>query len=83
MSIFQDGHGYHFNITVILQFHPLIITRADQGLDMSCFVSSAVPRQELDRAVLKNAADTQCVYRLHRYAQITLFINLYNFLQHV
>ncbi|NP_001317785.1 von Willebrand factor type A domain protein [Caenorhabditis elegans] len=63
-----DGHGYHFNITVILQFHPLIITRADQGLDMSCFVSSAVPRQELDRAVLKNAADTQCVYRLHRYS---------------
>uniref|UniRef100_A0A1I7TB33 von Willebrand factor type A domain protein n=1 Tax=Caenorhabditis tropicalis TaxID=1561998 RepID=A0A1I7TB33_9PELO len=63
-----DGHGYHFNITVILQFHPLIITRADQGLDMSCFVPSAVPRQELDRAVFKNAADTQCVYRLHRYS---------------
>uniref|UniRef100_A0A8R1DV22 ZP domain-containing protein n=1 Tax=Caenorhabditis japonica TaxID=281687 RepID=A0A8R1DV22_CAEJA len=60
-----DGHGYHFNITVILQFHPLIITRADQGLDMSCFVPSVVPRQELDQAVFKNAADTQCVYRLH------------------
>ncbi|CAI5446482.1 unnamed protein product [Caenorhabditis angaria] len=63
-----DGDGYHLNITVILQFHPLIITRADQGLDMSCFVPSRVARHELDKAILRNAADTQCVYRLHRYS---------------
>ncbi|CAD6188203.1 unnamed protein product [Caenorhabditis auriculariae] len=62
-----DGHGYHFNLTVILQFHPLIITRADQGLDVGCFLPHPVPPQELQRSVSKNAADSICVYRLHRY----------------
>ncbi|CAB3401343.1 unnamed protein product [Caenorhabditis bovis] len=62
-----SGDGYFLNITVILQFHPLIITRADQGIDMSCFVPSVVPQNEIANGVFKNAADTECVYRLHRY----------------
>ncbi|VDL84595.1 unnamed protein product [Nippostrongylus brasiliensis] len=61
------GDGYNFNITVILQFHPLIITRADQGLDVNCFYRQPLSPLEITRTS-KNAADTQCSYRLHRYS---------------
>uniref|UniRef100_A0A1I7XAS4 VWFA domain-containing protein n=1 Tax=Heterorhabditis bacteriophora TaxID=37862 RepID=A0A1I7XAS4_HETBA len=60
--------GYNFNVTVILQFHPLIITRADQGLDVNCFFPQSLTPQEIDRAVIKSVADTECSYRLHRYS---------------
>ncbi|KAK0418082.1 hypothetical protein QR680_013360 [Steinernema hermaphroditum] len=59
--------GYTYNITVILQFHPLIITRADQGLDVSCFYTQPISLQEIGRSSLKKLTDTQCSYRLHRF----------------
>ncbi|CAG9533231.1 unnamed protein product [Cercopithifilaria johnstoni] len=60
--------GYTFNITVILQFHPIIITRADQGLSISCFYQQPVPPQEVGRSLIKKLSDTECSYRLHRFA---------------
>ncbi|KAI1721088.1 von willebrand factor type A domain-containing protein [Ditylenchus destructor] len=59
--------GYQYNITVILQFHPLIVTRADQGLDVFCFHAQSISPQEADRSSLKKLVDTQCTYRLHRF----------------
>ncbi|KAL6726331.1 hypothetical protein Aduo_008316 [Ancylostoma duodenale] len=63
----QSRDGYNFNITVILQFHPLIITRADQGLDVNCFFPQPLTPQEMNR-VTKSVADTDCSYRIHRYS---------------
>ncbi|VDO19064.1 unnamed protein product [Heligmosomoides polygyrus] len=63
----QARDGYNYNITVILQFHPLIITRADQGLDVDCFYQQPLSPQEVT-PVAKRAADTDCTYRLHRYS---------------
>ncbi|KAK6028827.1 von Willebrand factor type A domain protein [Ostertagia ostertagi] len=63
----KNGDGYNFNITVILQFHPIIITRADQGLEVSCFYQQPLSPQEITR-VSKNVADTDCTYRIHRYS---------------
>ncbi|EYC42286.1 hypothetical protein Y032_0537g3123 [Ancylostoma ceylanicum] len=63
----QSRDGYNFNITVILQFHPLIITRADQGLDVNCFFAQPLTPQEMNR-VTKSVADTDCSYRIHRYS---------------
>ncbi|KAL4002843.1 von Willebrand factor type A domain family protein [Acanthocheilonema viteae] len=60
--------GYVFNITVILQFHPMIITRADQGLSISCFHQQPVPPQEVGRLSIKKLTDIECSYRLHRFA---------------
>ncbi|KAK6038578.1 hypothetical protein COOONC_23917, partial [Cooperia oncophora] len=65
------GDGYNFNITVILQFHPIIITRADQGLEVSCFYQQPLSPQEITR-VAKNIALSKhlrfCTYRIHRYS---------------
>ncbi|PIO75043.1 von Willebrand factor type A domain protein [Teladorsagia circumcincta] len=61
----KNGDGYNFNITVILQFHPIIITRADQGLEVSCFYQQPLSPQDITR-VAKNVADTDCTYRIHR-----------------
>uniref|UniRef100_A0A915CNC4 Uncharacterized protein n=1 Tax=Ditylenchus dipsaci TaxID=166011 RepID=A0A915CNC4_9BILA len=55
--------GYQFNVTVILQFHPLIVTRADQGLDVYCFHQQQISAQEVDRSAIKKLVDTQCTYR--------------------
>ncbi|XGW16025.1 hypothetical protein V3C99_001460 [Haemonchus contortus] len=63
----KNGDGYNFNITVILQFHPVIITRADQGLEVNCFYQQPLSPQEITR-VSKNVADTECTYRIHRYS---------------
>ncbi|CAJ0598603.1 unnamed protein product [Cylicocyclus nassatus] len=63
----QNRDGYNFNITVILQFHPLIITRADQGLDINCFFAQPLTPQEVGR-VAKSIGDTDCSYRIHRYS---------------
>lgn len=63
----QKRDGYQFNISVILQFHPLILTRADQGLDVSCFFAQPITRQELDRSVIRSVAETSCRYTLHRF----------------
>ncbi|VDD88055.1 unnamed protein product [Enterobius vermicularis] len=60
--------GYSYNVTVILQFHPLIITRADQGLSVSCFHPQTVSLQEIGRSSLKKLTDTECSYRLHRFS---------------
>uniref|UniRef100_A0A1I8EH82 von Willebrand factor type A domain-containing protein n=1 Tax=Wuchereria bancrofti TaxID=6293 RepID=A0A1I8EH82_WUCBA len=60
--------GYVFNITVILQFHPVIMTRADQGLSISCFHQQPLPPQEIGRSSIKKLSDTECTYRLHRFA---------------
>uniref|UniRef100_A0A8R1U1C6 Uncharacterized protein n=1 Tax=Onchocerca volvulus TaxID=6282 RepID=A0A8R1U1C6_ONCVO len=60
--------GYIFNITVILQFHPIIITRADQGLSVSCFHQQSVPQEEIGRSSIKKLSDIECTYRLHRFA---------------
>uniref|UniRef100_A0A0R3QXR7 ZP domain-containing protein n=1 Tax=Brugia timori TaxID=42155 RepID=A0A0R3QXR7_9BILA len=60
--------GYVFNITVILQFHPVIMTRADQGLSISCFHQQPLPPQEVGRSSIKKLSDTECTYRLHRFA---------------
>ncbi|KAJ1368010.1 hypothetical protein KIN20_029058 [Parelaphostrongylus tenuis] len=43
----QNRDGYYFNITVILQFHPLILTRADQGLDVKCFYPQMLTPQKM------------------------------------
>ncbi|VDO34217.1 unnamed protein product [Haemonchus placei] len=63
----KNGDGYNFNITVILQFHPVIITRADQGLEVNCFYQQPLSPQEISR-VSKSVADTECTYRIHRYS---------------
>ncbi|VDN89633.1 unnamed protein product [Brugia pahangi] len=60
--------GYVFNITVILQFHPVIMTRADQGLSISCLHQQPLPPQEVGRSSIKKLSDTECTYRLHRFA---------------
>ncbi|VDO36259.1 unnamed protein product, partial [Onchocerca flexuosa] len=60
--------GYVFNITVILQFHPVIITRADQGLSVSCFHQRSVSQEEIGRSSIKKLSDIECTYRLHRFA---------------
>uniref|UniRef100_A0A914YXT9 Uncharacterized protein n=1 Tax=Panagrolaimus superbus TaxID=310955 RepID=A0A914YXT9_9BILA len=62
----HDLTGFNYNITVILQFHPLIVTRADQGLDVSCFYHQPLSVQEIGRSK-KKLIDTQCTYRLHRF----------------
>ncbi|VDK62130.1 unnamed protein product [Onchocerca ochengi] len=70
-SHFTRAHqmdGYIFNITVILQFHPIIITRADQGLSVSCFHQQSVPQEEIGRSSIKKLSDIECTYRLHRFA---------------
>lgn len=61
----QAAGGFSYNLTVVLQFHPLIVTRADQGLDVSCFVAApgVQPAAEPPRAL----GETQCSYRLHRF----------------
>ncbi|CAI4221072.1 unnamed protein product [Auanema sp. JU1783] len=59
--------GSQFNVTIILQFHPLIMTRADQGLDVNCIHHEAPSHQEIDRSVIKRVSDTECSYTLHRY----------------
>uniref|UniRef100_A0A0N5AE05 VWFA domain-containing protein n=1 Tax=Syphacia muris TaxID=451379 RepID=A0A0N5AE05_9BILA len=59
--------GYSYNITVILQFHPLIITRADQGLSVSCFHPQPISLQDIGHSSLKKVTDTECSYRLHRF----------------
>uniref|UniRef100_A0AC34QTC8 Uncharacterized protein n=1 Tax=Panagrolaimus sp. JU765 TaxID=591449 RepID=A0AC34QTC8_9BILA len=59
--------GYNYNITVILQFHPLIITRADHGLDVSCFYKQPISINDVGRVSMKRLVDTQCTYRLHRF----------------
>ncbi|KJH50767.1 von Willebrand factor type A domain protein [Dictyocaulus viviparus] len=59
--------GYNFNITVILQFHPLIITRADQGLDVKCFYQQPLSLEESNQ-ISKRVDDTVCSYRIHRYS---------------
>ncbi|CAD5221877.1 unnamed protein product [Bursaphelenchus xylophilus] len=59
--------GYWFNATVILQFHPLIVTRSDQGLDVSCFHAQPVLAKEFEQSVEKSLKDVQCTYRLHRF----------------
>ncbi|GMR41897.1 hypothetical protein PMAYCL1PPCAC_12092, partial [Pristionchus mayeri] len=64
----SNGAGYSYNISVILQFHPLIMTRADTGLDVSCFFSAPVVPSEIGRSTIKKLPDTQCTYRLHKYA---------------
>ena len=53
---------------MILQFHPLIITRADQGLDVSCFYQQPISLQDVGRVSMKKLVDTQCTYRLHRFS---------------
>ncbi|GMT18616.1 hypothetical protein PFISCL1PPCAC_9913, partial [Pristionchus fissidentatus] len=63
-----NGKGYSYNISVILQFHPLIMTRADTGLDVSCFYSAPVAPSEIGRSTIKKLSETQCTYRLHKYA---------------
>ncbi|KAM3723755.1 Cuticlin-6 [Dirofilaria immitis] len=63
-----QNDGYVFNITVILQFHPIIITRADQGLSVSCFHRQPVPQKEVSGSSVKKISDTECSYRLHRFA---------------
>ncbi|VDK86223.1 unnamed protein product [Litomosoides sigmodontis] len=60
--------GYVFNITVILQFHPIIITRADQGLSISCFHQQPLSLQEVGSSSIKKLSDVECSYRLHRFA---------------
>uniref|UniRef100_A0A7E4ZWU6 VWFA domain-containing protein n=1 Tax=Panagrellus redivivus TaxID=6233 RepID=A0A7E4ZWU6_PANRE len=62
-----DLNGFNYNITVILQFHPLVITRADQGLDVSCFHQQPISLQDIGRVSQKRLTDTQCSYRLHRF----------------
>ncbi|KAE9419632.1 hypothetical protein Angca_005074, partial [Angiostrongylus cantonensis] len=63
----QNRDGYYFNITVILQFHPLILTRADQGLDVKCFYQQMLTPQKMIQAP-KRVDDTTCTYRIHRYS---------------
>lgn len=62
------AEGYTFNVTVVLQFHPIILTRADQGLEVGCFVPQKLTQQEREMTVIKVPADTSCTYRLHRYS---------------
>ncbi|KAI6240169.1 hypothetical protein M3Y99_00504300 [Aphelenchoides fujianensis] len=67
-SVAPSRDGYYFNLTVILQFHPLIVTRSDQGLDVSCFNPQPVAPSDLAHGVIKPLAETQCNYRLHRFS---------------
>ncbi|CAD5215908.1 unnamed protein product [Bursaphelenchus okinawaensis] len=67
-SVSPSRDGYFFNATVILQFHPLIVTRSDQGLDVSCFHAQPVLAKEFDQMNEKLLKDIQCSYRLHRFS---------------
>ncbi|KAI6201597.1 hypothetical protein M3Y96_00859100 [Aphelenchoides besseyi] len=69
-SIASTRDGYNFNVTVILQFHPLIVTRADQGLDVTCFNPQPVAPMDLSRGMIKPLAEAQCTYRLHRFSPV-------------
>ncbi|KAI6176874.1 hypothetical protein M3Y97_00846100 [Aphelenchoides bicaudatus] len=60
--------GYNFNLTIILQFHPLIVTRADQGLDISCFSPQPIARDDLAHGVVKQLSEVECDYKLHRFS---------------
>uniref|UniRef100_A0A914VWI4 Uncharacterized protein n=1 Tax=Plectus sambesii TaxID=2011161 RepID=A0A914VWI4_9BILA len=62
-----NGDGYNWNVTVMLQFHPLVITKVDQGLDINCFTPARVSQAEIGRSTIKKPGDTQCSYRIHRY----------------
>uniref|UniRef100_A0A914H516 Uncharacterized protein n=1 Tax=Globodera rostochiensis TaxID=31243 RepID=A0A914H516_GLORO len=59
--------GYLFNVTVILQFHPIIVTRADQGLDVSCVHHQPITQKELELTSQRLLVDSRCSYRLHRF----------------
>lgn len=52
---------------MMLQFHPIVITRVDQGLDINCFTPARVSQAEIGRSTIRKPADTQCSYRIHRY----------------
>ncbi|KAL3118531.1 hypothetical protein niasHT_000296 [Heterodera trifolii] len=59
--------GYVFNVTVILQFHPIIVTRADQGLDLSCVHHQPVSEREFELTSQQSLVTSRCSYRLHRF----------------
>uniref|UniRef100_A0A914VIP6 ZP domain-containing protein n=1 Tax=Plectus sambesii TaxID=2011161 RepID=A0A914VIP6_9BILA len=47
-----NGDGYNWNVTVMLQFHPLVITKVDQGLDINCFTPARVSQAEIGRSTI-------------------------------
>lgn len=72
---FHPGRtGYTFNVTVMLQFHPEIITNVDQALEVSCFHEQFVPPQLLSDPIRNtdggaSIKDASCHYHLEKYAR--------------
>jgi hypothetical protein len=66
-SVAQHKDGYNFNLTIILQFHPLIVTRADQGLDITCFNPQPVLPNDLAHG-FRQLSEVECAYQLHRFS---------------
>ncbi|CAJ0578546.1 unnamed protein product, partial [Mesorhabditis spiculigera] len=68
MTKWETLAGYVYNVSVILQFHPLIQTRADQGIDLSCLSPQPLASNFREKRLEKKLDEVACTYNLHRYS---------------